>query len=337
MKLTIKECTSDKEWNTYIQTWNPEAFFQTWEWGEVQKTIGVLLKRFVYVEHSTPVGIAEITTVRAKRGSFLHVRHGPVVKKCDLVVYKEILSHIIDYAKQSHVWFIRVSPIVPPDSEYISIMSSFGGIPSAIHQMDGEIAWVLDLTPSVDELLLSMRKTTRYEIKRSYKMDINVDMSGSNEAVNSFLDLYNKTAERQGFVEHKGIKEELDIFLKKNIARLYVASFNHEVISGAVILYSNNQAIYHHGASIPSKIPASYRIQWEAIQDSKKKGLSIYNFWGVAMPGVENHPWKGITLFKQGFGGRLVEYLHAYDIPISSFYKLTRTVDTIRKIRKGYS
>ena len=30
------------------------------------------------------------------------------------------------------------------------------------------------------------------------------------------------------------------------------------------------QAIYHHGASVPSKIPAASAIQWAAIREAKE-------------------------------------------------------------------
>ena len=36
--------------------------------------------------------------------------------------------------------------------------------------------------------------------------------------------------------------------------------------------------------------PASYLLQWRAIQDALKRGDSIYNFWGIAPPALSPDP-----------------------------------------------
>ncbi len=109
-----------------------------------------------------------------------------------------------------------------------------------------------------------------------------------------------------------------------------------EVLAGAIILFWGNQAFYHHGASVSTKIPASYLLQWKAIIEAQKRGIKVYNLWGIAPEDKPNHPWRGLTLFKKGFGGREIKYIHAHDFPLSPFYTLARTVETVRRIKKGY-
>jgi lipid II:glycine glycyltransferase (peptidoglycan interpeptide bridge formation enzyme) len=64
--------------------------------------------------------------------------------------------------------------------------------------------------------------------------------------------------------------------------------------------------------------------------------MARYNFWGIAPEGKKNHPWNGLTGFKKGFGGEAHEYLHAQDLPCSPLYILPKTIETIRRIKKGY-
>ena len=132
------------------------------------------------------------------------------------------------------------------------------------------------------------------------------------------------------------IKEEFEIFNRANQALLLVTKYQHQDLAAALILFFGPQAIYHHGASIKSKIPITYLLQWQAIQEAKKRGCQYYNFWGIAPHDKPNHPWKGITLFKTGFGGEEKQFLHAHDLVLSNNYWITYGIETARKLWRGY-
>ena len=195
---------------------------------------------------------------------------------------------------------------------------------------------MLDLGPSEDAILAGMRKTVRYEIRHAEKDGIEVFSTTNPEYLKEFFALYAQTSTRQGFVPHTGIREEFEVFTKKHQAVLYLGKAGGQTLSAAIILYYGNQAIYHHGASVPSKLPVSSVIQWEAIREAKKRGMNVYNFWGIAPENSLKHPWRGITLFKKGFGGREINYIHAQDLAISPMYVLPRTVELVRRISRGY-
>jgi lipid II:glycine glycyltransferase (peptidoglycan interpeptide bridge formation enzyme) len=167
-------------------------------------------------------------------------------------------------------------------------------------------------------------------------MGITVYSSKEIKDLESFFSLYNETSKRHGFVQHKGVQQEFEVFAPKDKALVYYATHEGKIIATAVILFVGNQAIYHHGASISTSLPGSYAIQWEAIKEAKKRGMSRYNFWGIAPDDNPDHPWKGLTLFKKGFGGEQKQYLHAQDYAVSPLYIFPKTIETIRRIRKGY-
>jgi peptidoglycan pentaglycine glycine transferase (the first glycine) len=122
----------------------------------------------------------------------------------------------------------------------------------------------------------------------------------------------------------------------KNQAILTLGYAGDELIAGALIIFYGNQAIYHHGASKQSKIPVTYALQWHAILEAKKRGLKWYNFYGIAPENKPNHPWSGLTLFKKGFGGSEIRYMHAHDYPISPWYIVPSTIESIRTKLRGY-
>jgi lipid II:glycine glycyltransferase (peptidoglycan interpeptide bridge formation enzyme) len=172
-----------------------------------------------------------------------------------------------------------------------------------------------------------MRKTTRYEIKHA--QGVTVEKS---KDIERFFALYTATSVRQNFVQHKGIREEFETL----DCDLFIASRQGRDLATAIVVYFGDEAIYHHGASVPNKSGASYLLQWHAVREAKRRGMTVYNFWGIAPNAARHHPWQGITLFKTGFGGRQIEFMHAQDYLISPLAVIPRTIENLRKQLKGY-
>jgi lipid II:glycine glycyltransferase (peptidoglycan interpeptide bridge formation enzyme) len=53
---------------------------------------------------------------------------------------------------------------------------------------------------------------------------------------------------------------------------------------------------------------ANYLLKWEAIRRSREAGAEEYDLWGL--------PTAGIAHFKEGFGGREVQYVGAWDLDL---------------------
>lgn len=336
MSFTRTPITSKAVWDSFMDTYGPNALFQSWIWGEIQQKIGVPVWRYGIYDNSLLCGLFQVVKVTAKRGPFLHIRHGPVSHNQSADYWRWFIREMKRIAFDEHVWFFRLNPLIENTRDNQDFFRSMGLVPSAIHAMDAEYAWVLDIHKSESDLLAGMRKTTRYEIKKAMHSGITIQKSQDPGNMKIFLDLYAQTAKRQGFVEHKGIEEEFRLFAGEHKALLFTGMHEGHVLAVAIILFVGNQGIYHHSASVPSSTGVNYLLQWEAILEAKKRGCSVYNFWGIAPEDKSKHPWRGITLFKKGFGGRLEEHIHSHDMPISPFYVIPRAIETIRRIQKGY-
>ncbi len=336
MAMHLEPIESKDTWEEFLLTHSPQALFQSWLWGEVQEKAGLTVFRFGLYDSEALVGIAQMFLVKAKRGSFLHVRHGPVFVEQRLSYWQAFIELVRQFSVRQGALFFRVNPLIESSDAHEKLLRSQGFVPAAIHAMDAELCWVLDLDPSEDVLLAQMRKTTRYEVRRAQKLEVRISTGSSAEELKEFFSLYEATSKRHHFVPHTGIQEEFDVFTREDKALLFLAKHENQTIAGALVLFYGNQGIYHHGASIESRVPGSYLIQWEAIREAKKRGMKVYNFWGIAPEGNTNHPWRGITLFKKGFGGRQVEYIHAHDYPVSRLYVVPKAVESVRRILKGY-
>ncbi len=336
MTITHKFVDDPAIWETFLAAHSPQSLFQSWLWGEVQKKLGSTVHRWGFYQGGALVGIAQTVFVRARRGAFLHVRHGPVFARQNTSLWVSALAMLKDVARKERAWFVRISPLLFPTRELMETFSLLKLTPSPIHAMDAEYCWVLDIDAPEETLLRNMRKTTRYEIRRAMRLGVTVSKSANPDDLKHFFRLYEETSSRHGFVRHTGITEEFDVFSHEGKEMLFTAAYRDDVIAAAIITMYGNQAIYHHGASQTTNVPASYLIQWEAIREAKKRGLKLYNFWGIAHENKPNHPWRGITLFKKGFGGRSIAYIHAHDLPISPWYMVTKCIESTRRIMRGY-
>lgn len=337
--LKVKEITNKATWKTFLSHYKGFfPFFQTWNWGEVQKSLGFGVVRLGVYDNDKLVGISQIVMIHAKRGNYLHLRHGPVFGECK----KEYLNKLLEYIKKmadNEYSFIRISPLVEKNGSEEKVFHIFGFRNAPIHNMDAEVCWVLDITKSPDDILAGMRKSHRYLIKKALKEKIDITTIDTvNKDTVAFLEIYNTLANNRGFVAHKGLVEELEVLGQDKEALLFLAKYEGKIVGGALIDFVGDMAIYHHGATDDAyrALSVSYLLQWKAIEESKKRGKKVYNFWGIAPIEHKKHPWAGLTLFKTGFGGEKKEFMHAKDLPLTPWYFKTFLIETLTRIKKGY-
>ncbi|MBL7156515.1 MAG: peptidoglycan bridge formation glycyltransferase FemA/FemB family protein, partial [Candidatus Pacebacteria bacterium] len=231
-----------------------------------------------------------------------------------------------------------ISPIWERTEQNLKIFKELGFKNAPIH-MHPELTWELDITPSENDLLMSMRKTTRYLIRQAMKnQDIKIYQSNNLKDVGRFNKLYQETVKRHDFAPFSlnYLKNEFLAFSPDNQVLIFLGKHQNKVLSSAIVIYWQNIGFYHQGASVASKIPVSYLMQWKAIMQAKQNGCKTYNFWGVAPTDNKKHAWAGLTLFKKGFGGNKIEYAKTQDYIVSSKYYLNFLVETIRKRKRHF-
>jgi lipid II:glycine glycyltransferase (peptidoglycan interpeptide bridge formation enzyme) len=186
----------------------------------------------------------------------------------------------------------------------------------------------MDLTQSDDDLLDKMHHKTRYNIKVAEKYGITVRAS---DDLNAFWELLKKTTKRDRFSSHaKDYYEKLLDFFGENREMktdLILAYHDRKPVAGAIILYHGQSAYYLHGASDydARKLMAPHKLHWEIINKLKVTGYKFYDLWGI-----NARHWPGVTRFKLGWGGRVVEYPGSFDWRLSWWwyqsYKLARKI-----------
>lgn len=336
--IDVREIHDQKVWENFVLAYPEKTFLYSWQWGEFNRAMGERIWRLGIYENDIVCGVALVIKIVAKRGTFLFFPHGPLIDWNHQAHFLLLLEYIKKLAHQEKAHFIRVSPLLARGALVVTRapLAAFGFRPAPIH-MHAETTWTLDLAPTEEELLAGMRKTTRNLIRRAEREHVIVEIGESQSLVDIFYDLHSQTVERQHFVpfSKKYIVEEVKAFAPNNII-IAIAKVDETPIAGAIVPLDNTSGYYHHGASVASKIPAAYLLQWRIIQELKKRGLRYYNFWGIALTDDPKHPWHGLSLFKQGFGGYRTDYMHAQDLPLSWRYWVNYGVESLRRWKRGF-
>ncbi len=357
--MTIEHATDRHAWDGFLAAQHYRPFLQSWTMGEVYRDCGQEPIRLVAKEDDQIVGICQAIFVSARRGRHLAILYGPVVTNDSAT--KELIETLSVEARSRNCSFLRVSPFVIQNSPFFIPHSA----PSPLHLL-AEHIWYLPLQESdpwtgvhneqtgkpasEQTLLAAMRKTTRNLIRRAEKDGVTVE--ASIDPVNDlkhFLSLHDETRKRHGFTPYTNafFKAQIAHFAPRKECTLYLARYQGQVIASSIHMHAFGETSYHHGASSHAhhKIPASYLLQWTAIRDALRRGDRVYNFWGIA-PGnlteegfkisEPRHPFAGVTLFKTGFGGQLLDLVHCQDVPVSKKYYLTRGFELLRKWKRGF-
>ena len=285
-----------------------------------------------------------VTKVEAKRGTFLYLPYGPLCAN-PIDSFQDLQAFFTELkmlAEQEAAAFIRISPYWSDTPQHAHLLKRLGFRQAPIHML-AETLWVLNLEDKTEEeLMMGMEKKHRNLVRRAAKDGVSIHHTTEAQAVEQFLELHWETVKRHQFTPYpkEYFRQQVKRFAARDEVKVLEARLNDELLASAIIMYYGKSAAYHHGASSSKpehrKIPASYLLQWEAIQEAKRRGCTTYNFWGISPDKNPKHPFFGITHFKTGFGGQQFDLIPCHDLVINPKYYLNWIVETARKWRRGF-
>ena len=334
-KYEVENITDKDIWEKFILSSDPKTFLQSWAWGETNEKEGGKIFRLGFEKDDKLVGVCLIIKENAKRGPHFIIPAGPILNWSDSKLVRYFVLSLKNLARKEKVWFVRIRPEVSDSLENKELFKKLGGVYAPMH-LHAENTWVLNITLSEEALLANMRKSTRYLIKKSLTQNLNLEITNNTKSAEILFKLQKETTKRHDFVgfPESLFKSEIKSFTKDRNASVLICRMGKIPLACAIIIFYGDTAYYHFSASTMKypKLQASYFLQWEIVKEAKKRGMKYYNFWGIAPENNPNHRFAGVTLFKTGFGGKRIDWLHAHDFPISPLYWLTYIFETARRI-----
>ena len=339
-EITTREITDKNQWEEFVTSVDNANFLQSWYWAEFQENINHPCFKLGVFEGQKMVGAMLCVVEPAKRAKYLTVPGGPLIDYSREDIFKACLQALKNLAKREACVFVRIRPQERESRDLQKLFTLNGLTPAQMH-LHAELTSQLDITKDADVLRSEFRKNTRYELKQAKKRGIKVEASTNPDDIREFYDIQLQTAERHGFVPYSYdfLHEQFKVFAGAGLAKLYKSYTQQgKLIALAFVIFYNNEAAYHYGASTPlgRAEPGAYLIQWKAILEAKECGKSRYNFWGVVEPDDKEHRFYGVSVFKRGFRGEDFKHLHAHDLVIDKIsYKKNFAIEFIRKrVRK---
>ena len=323
-------------WPAVVKKFPEANFLQSPNYGRMHELIGDKVITETYGKDGAE-GYALMIIKDAKRGRYLEIPCGPLIDWQNQHLVSEVLQRVRQVARAERCVFVRMRPQLLANPQNAAILEK-NGLKKAPMHLAAEHTVIIDLTKTEDEILANMRRQTRYDIKRAAKLGIVVEKSNSEAIFRDFHAVQVETAKRQNFFppDLKTLLAEREAFLDN--AEIYVSKTKEgEPIAYGLIIRDGLEGDYYEAAStlLNHKLPGAYALLWQAIKDLKAAGYQRFNLWGIAPAGQPNHRYAKVTTFKTGFGGEIVEYVHAHDLIISPLkYLKNWAVETARKKKR---
>lgn len=301
---------------------------QSWQWGEFRESTGIQVVRRASADFESAYSM----TLHKVPKLPYHIGYIP---KC-IFPNKEVLEDIYNQGKKLNCVYIQLEPNIE-QSTNTKLQSK--NIRPSFHPLFTKYSFVLDLSPSEEELLASMHSKTRYNIRVAQKHGVKIIEDSSEKGFRQFLKLYEETTTRQKFYAHTPTyhKTMWKLFSESKNGlgyHLIHALYKNKTLTSWVLFSFKDSLYYPYGASSREhrETMASNLIMWESILFGKKMGLKKFDLWGALGPEADpKDPWFGFHKFKQGYGAELVEFMGSFDLVVNpKMYGVVKIADKLR-------
>ncbi len=329
----LNTAPDSREWDEFLKS-QRGSWLQSFAWGTFQSALGRPV-RFLQVRDRRKTIWAQILIIKLLLPFGQSILYSPLPylfnPKASLAAQKEITALILQAIKKDKALLFRLDPAEEKTPFATQLYRSLGFLPSRKHLQPRETL-ILDLTPSTLQLFNNFKPKTRYNIRLAEKKGVETKISDRIEDLPIFLKLLDATAKREKIQLHPQAyyQKQFSTLAPRGLEKLFLAYYQRKPIAGILVSFFNDRATYLHGGSLREyrQLMAPHLLQWQAIQTARDLGCKEYDFWGIAPANHPSHPWAGITRFKLGFGGKVVSYLPAQELPLQPFwykiYKLLR-------------
>lgn len=300
--MSIKHITTEKELQEYDQ-WlqhHPEGnFWQSVERKAYCEALGKTVRIYTLKDKGALVCAAQVVVDTTKGGiTVWDIPRGPIGDRKE-----ELLKELVTEAERDGVMAVFLSPLS-------SVAMSGYPIQASKRLMHCEATRVIDLTQSEEDMLKQMHSKGRYNIRLARKHGVHAEES---DDIDGFIDMVQKTAKRDGFraLDAKKYRAFYENLEESFLIIAYHPENSAKPIAGLLGLIWNDHGIYYYGASDHGHraLMAPYRVQWRAMRYCREHSCTTYDLLGVAPENAgPDHPWHGISQFKEKFGGAVVTY-----------------------------
>ncbi len=312
-------------------------------WAGLKERFGWRSRRVALAGDSGKIAAGAQILLRSTYGLTLaYVPRGPLVDWHDAAQTQALLDALRSESRRLGAAVLKIEPGLPDTAANRALLHGYGFTPSRqIIQPPSTV--LVDLAPDEEAILGAMKSKWRYNVRLAARKDVTVRELARAE-LPIFHRLMHETGDRDAFAVHSDAYYDAayDLLVPDHAAFL-LAEYQGEPLAAIVVAVAGPTAVYLWGASSDrerNRMP-NHALQWAGIQWARARGAHWYDLWGIpddlgklatAMNGdsrgvpsddlpvqldaLPGHGLWGVYRFKQGFGGRVVRYVGAWDMPV---------------------
>ncbi|MCC6483445.1 MAG: peptidoglycan bridge formation glycyltransferase FemA/FemB family protein [Armatimonadetes bacterium] len=258
--------------------------------------------------------------------TLLYCPRGPVLNWNTPDALVALTDALKGLARKRRAILVKIDPPVPADTPGVREAlrrAGFRHIESAgFGGTQPRCVMKLDLSAGLDQVFESFKPKWRYNVRLAERKGVVVREGGAQD-VDTFYDILLETAKRDRFLVRgreyfHSMWRELSA---DRLIRVFLAEYEGQTISGALLYVLGKQAWYTYGASSNEhrNVMPNHLMQWRMMQAAAEAGCAVYDFRGVScnQEAAEDDHLQGLNRFKAGFNAQFVEYVGEYDLPVS--------------------
>ena len=351
--VKISSKISESEWNNALANSHGSTIYQTYSWQKLYHEAFGSKPVFITITNDTGTVVGQLAclihkkmlwegtnTLSRKVGNILKLStelwwyHGPIIH--DKVNTDEILSIILSsvdkIAKENKVVMIRGISSPLTDQFPSKTFQKYG------YNLDPRLTFIINLNQNIDELYNSLKKDTRYYIRKSEREDFEFEIAKDMEDMVKFQDLKSEARKREGkkpFRNPKFWEKHWKIMQRNGYEQLLLARHKSEIEGTILTLFFNGNVIQHALANSPKKDLVGTFLTWNTIKWAQKMQYRTFDFAGVD-PIPKTKKEKGIYFYAEKFGGKKYDYFSYTKIIDRKKYYLSSGLKNPRKIVSKY-
>lgn len=310
---------------------------QSWAWGEFRRATGVDVTRLgTFDDSGRLVQGMQITfhpiPVLGGHAGYFPKGHQPT---------EDMLLALKDLGRRQNAVFIKLEPNLQfpaGQTEYFKdvekLLQANDAVPA--QALFTPYSFVMDLTPSVEQLLENCKSKTRYNIRLAQKRGVQVVEDTSEQGMEEYIKLLEETTERQNFYAHNAqyFRTMWKTLGDSGMMRIIKGVYEGKTLTAWILFFFNGVGYYPYGASSREhkEVMASNLMMWEALQLAKANGCTSFDMWGALGPNPDpKDKWYGFHRFKEGYSAPLMQSLQTHDLQINPpMYKIFTLGNSLR-------
>lgn len=313
------------EWDQFVADSIQGHYEQTSRWGMVRQAYGWQPTVIEVREKGTLVaGVMILVRQHRLGGSLGYVSRGPITRDDNSLFWSAIVDALCTFAHQYRVDYLVVVPPFYASDYWILPLRERGFLtkPKDLPPIDVAIitaTLAIDLSQNLQAILGAMRADTRYNVRKACRAGF-VIRKGSYADIPLFWELMVALCHRRGatpvprrqdcfeniwryFADRDAVQLFICEYKKRPVAALFAISLGH-AFRGWKVGWNGEHKHKH----------PNHFLWWEAIKWAKEQGLEEFDFVEIFREHAEallegrriSDRKAGITLFKLGFGGKLL-------------------------------